>query len=261
MHMVLKTKLSLGIGFLFVIIFAVAGFCSYYIQKLSRESDNILKNNYQSLVYTKNMFQALDDMNTAISYSIFNSATADKSSDYYVKTFESARAAFDRNLKEENSNITEIHEKEYVEQLNSTYDLYLSLSLQIKKGTRSTEIFFNELLPAYEKLRQTIRDINDVNMQAIVRKNELARQDAARMISTMAIIVAIALLLAFGYFWYFPFYVSNSISYLSDKMQDLLKTAGITLDIRSDDETHILLHSINLLKNKFSIKEKGEDSR
>ena len=254
--MVLKTKLSLGIGFLFFIIFAFAGFCSYYIQKLSKDSDNILKDNYHSLVYAKNMLQALDDMNTAVSSSIFNPAMANKSSDYYVKTFESARNAFDRNLKEENSNVTEIHEKDYVEQLKSTYDLYLNLSRQIKNGAGSTEVYFSELLPAYKKLRQTISNINDINMQAIVRKNELAQQDAAQIINTMAIMVTISILLAMGYFWYFPFYVSNSLSYLSGKMQGLLEATGITLDIQSDDETHIILQSINLLENKFSVKGK-----
>ena len=257
--MVLKTKLSLGIGFLFLIIFALAGFCSYYIQKLSRESDNILKDNYNSLVYAKNMLQALDDMNTAVGNSIFNPAMADKASDYYIKTFESARNAFDGNLKEENGNITEIQEKDYVDQLNTTYALYLNLSLQMINGAGSTAVYFSELLPAYEKLRRTISAINDVNMQAIVRKNEFTRQDAARMINAMAIIVTICLLLAFGYFWYFPFYVANSLSYLTDKMRDLLKTAGITLDIQSDDETHILLRSISLLENKFPAK--GKDAR
>lgn len=254
--MVLKTKLSLGIGFLFLIIFALAGFCSYYIQNLSRESDNILKDNYHTLVYAKNMLQALDDMNAAVSNSIFNPALANKLSDYYEKTFESARQAFDRNLKEESGNITEIHEKDYVEQLNTTYALYINLSLQLKNGAGSSALYFSELLPAYEKLRHTIDTINDINMQAIVRKNELARKDAARIIDTMGIIVTISVLLAMGYFWYFPFYVSNSISYLSGKMRRLLETAGITLDIQSDDETHIILQSINLLENKFTAKEK-----
>jgi two-component system, NtrC family, sensor histidine kinase KinB len=257
--MVLKTKLSLGIGFLFVIIFALAGFCSYYIQKLSRESDNILKDNYHSLVYAKNMLQALDDMNTAVGNSIFNPASTNKASDYYIKTFESARNAFDGNLKEENGNITEIQEKDYVDQLNTTYALYLNLSLQMKNGAGSTAVYFSELLPAYEKLRRTISAINDVNMQAIVRKNELAQRDAGRIIDTMGIIVTISVLLAMGYFWYFPFYVSNSISYLSGKMRRLLEVAGITLDIQSDDETHIILQSINLLENKFSAK--GKDAQ
>ena len=51
--MVLKKKLSLGLGFLFFIIFVLAIFCSYYIGKLSQEAGNILKDNYNSLVYSK----------------------------------------------------------------------------------------------------------------------------------------------------------------------------------------------------------------
>ncbi len=109
--MVLKTKLSLGIGFLFVIIFVLAGFCSYYIQKLSQEADNILKDNYNSLVYAKNMFSALDDMNTAVNNLILNPNTSNKSADYYLKLYESAKVEFEKNLKDENNNITEINEK------------------------------------------------------------------------------------------------------------------------------------------------------
>ena len=259
--MVLKTKVSLGIGFLFLIIFALAGFCSYYIQKLSRDSDNILKDNYRSLTYTKNMSLALTDMHTAVNYTIFNPDMINKPADYHVKSFASAQTVFDRNLKDEQSNITELHEQDYVDQLCSTYDLYVHLYLKVKQGAGSPAVYFSELLPAHEKLRQTISAITDINMQAIVRKNELAQQTAARAINAMAIIVTICLLLAFGYFWYFPFYVANSLSYLSGKMRDLLKTAGITLDIQSDDETHILLRSINLLENKFSVKEKAKTAR
>jgi len=44
--MKLRTKLALGLGFLFFIIFTVEIAGSYYIQKLARDSSNILKDNY-----------------------------------------------------------------------------------------------------------------------------------------------------------------------------------------------------------------------
>jgi len=61
--MTLKTKISGGLGFLFLIILTLAVFCSYYVEKLGQESDNILKDNYYSIVYSKNMLSALDDEN------------------------------------------------------------------------------------------------------------------------------------------------------------------------------------------------------
>jgi hypothetical protein len=64
--MTLKTKLSLGLGFLFIIIFILVGFCSYYVGKLGQESDNILKDNYHSIVYANNMLSGFDEMKTSV---------------------------------------------------------------------------------------------------------------------------------------------------------------------------------------------------
>ena len=72
--MTLKKKLSLGLGFLFLIIFVLAFVCSYYIGELSRDAENILKDNYKSLVFTKNMIAALEETRTAISSIVFNPA-------------------------------------------------------------------------------------------------------------------------------------------------------------------------------------------
>jgi hypothetical protein len=67
----------------------------------------------------------------------------------------------------------------------------------------------------------------------------------------MVVIGTICILLAFFYFWYFPFYVSHSIAYLAKKMKELLQKTGIKLDTRTTDESFILLHSIDLLETKF----------
>jgi hypothetical protein len=75
----------------------------------------------------------------------------------------------------------------------------------------------------------------------------------------MAIVGSLCILLAVGYFWYFPVYISTTISYLSDRMKDLLKNVGVTFDIQTKDEAYIILHAINLLENKLGVKK--EDSR
>jgi hypothetical protein len=81
--MTLKTKLSLGLGFLFLVIFAIAAFCSYYVGKSGQEADNILKDNYNSVVYSRNMLSALDDTRTSISSIMFNQKATGTMSDYY----------------------------------------------------------------------------------------------------------------------------------------------------------------------------------
>jgi hypothetical protein len=251
--MVLKTKLSMGLGFLFLIIFALAFFCAYYVDKLSGEADNILKDNYDSIVYSRNMMSALDDMRTSISSSIFNPNDNKKLTDYYSQLFEAGRIEFEKNLKAEKNNITEIHEKEYADTLNSDYNIYLNLCEQIKKGAGSTSMYFNEVLPCYERLKQSIHNINDLNMQAVVRKSQITKDESAHIITYMAVTASLCIILAFGYFWYFPFYISNTISYLSNRMTELLKKTGIASDIKTNDETHIILQSIKQLEKKLGV--------
>jgi len=250
--MVVKKKLSLGLGFLFFIIFVLTIFCSYSIGKLSQEAANILKDNYNSLVYSKNMTSSLENLRTAVSSIIFNRTENQKTTDYFWPLFEKEKAEFEKNLDAEIKNITEIHETEYVEAIHKDYAIFLRLCQRMKTGTGNNATYFSEFLPAFEQLRRSIDNIHDINMQAVVRKSRKTGLDAKRTIETMAAIGVFCLILAFAYFWYFPFYISNSISYLAEKMRQLLKKLGITLDSKTDDEFHVLLQAINLIENKFA---------
>jgi hypothetical protein len=124
----------------------------------------------------------------------------------------------------------------------------------MKDRTSGRSLYFNDFLPACEKMKQSINGIYEVNMQAVVRKSQLAKRDSDDFKSTMAIIGTICLLLALGYFWYFPFYVSNTISYLANRMRNLLNKIGVAFDLRSKDEAFVILHAIILLENKFGVK-------
>jgi NtrC-family two-component system sensor histidine kinase KinB len=135
----------------------------------------------------------------------------------------------------------------------------LKLSLQIKSGSVKNSVFFNDFLPACEKLKESINAIHDINMQAVVRKSQLAKHDSASFINSMAIIGSICLVLALAYFWYFPVYISTTLSYLSGRMRNLLKNSGVVFDIKTNDEAYIILHAINLLENKLGMKKENID--
>ena len=249
--MSLRTKLTVGLGFLFLIIFGLVIYGSFEIQQLAKASDNILKDNYASLVYCKNMLLALDDMSSTISGRILGS-NQDRADSYGLQLFESGQSNFDSNLKAEKNNITEINEGEYVADLEKAYGLFLNLSKQITEKGSNLVLYFSSFLPAASDARQLIVKIDDLNMQAVERKSQATKHTAAQMVISMGIVGTIGILLAFFYFWYFPFYVSNSISYLAKRMKELLQRTGIKVDSATKDEALILLHSINLLENKFA---------
>ncbi|HVN96450.1 MAG TPA: hypothetical protein VMT62_08475 [Syntrophorhabdaceae bacterium] len=252
--MTLKTKLASGLGFLFAIIFALCCFCSYYVGTLGQESGRILKDNYDSLVYARNMVAGLDDMGTSIANSVFNAGRDRKMSEYYAGRFESGRKLFEANIEKEKHNITEIHEKEDVEELTQNYDSYLKLCLQLKSGSAASATYFSDFVPASQRLNQSINTIYDVNMQAVIRKSQSVQHDSARFVWAMGAIGSICLVLALAYFWYFPVYISTTLSYLSNRMRDLLKKSGISFDTKTNDEAFVMLEAIQVLETKLGVK-------
>jgi CHASE3 domain sensor protein len=248
--MSLKTKLTFGLAFLFLIIFALAIYSSLQVQRLSKDARAVIKDNYDSLVYCKVMLLALDDMKTAVTNQAVDSL-AKQMSQSDVQLFSAGKAAFESNLAKERKNITEIHEGDYVQELSTAYDLFLSLGAQTGQAKGSSVSSFKDFVSAYMNARQAISRIDDVNMEAVQRKSDSAATDANRMIASIGIAGAVCVILAFFYFWYFPFFVSNTLSYLADKMKELLKKTGVTLDTQTNDEAFVLLRSINLLENKL----------
>ena len=72
------------------------------------------------------------------------------------------------------------------------------------KGSVGNSVYFNEFVPASERLTQSINGIYDVNMQAVVRKNQQAHLDSSRFTTSMAIIGSICLVLALSTSGIFP---------------------------------------------------------
>ena len=56
----LKTKLIIGLGFLFLVILVFGILSIASINRLKNNADQVLKNNYETLVYNNNMLEALN---------------------------------------------------------------------------------------------------------------------------------------------------------------------------------------------------------
>ena len=249
--MSLRSKLTFGLGFLFLIIFGLAVYNSVNIQQLAKEADRVLRDNYDSLVYCKNMLVALDDMRTAVISGQIGTAPG-LTSDRSVQLFQDGKQAFEKNLQAEKNNITEVHEGAYVGELNKYYDDFLNEKAQIEKASKAAASNYNDFMSAYVNVRQRVVEINDLNMQAIERKNLATHQDANKMILSIAAIGAICVVLAFFYFWYFPFYISNTLNYLATRARELLRKIDLGTETQTKDEAIVLLQSIEMLENRLT---------
>src|SRR6185503_12010655 len=103
MALKLKTKVALGVGFLFVLLLLVGGVGFYYFNKISTESRDVLKDNNKSVEYGRKM---LDALNT------------------WEKERDSARKIFEENLAAQESNITEKGETAVTNALRGNYNAF-----------------------------------------------------------------------------------------------------------------------------------------
>ena len=137
----LKTKLIIGLGFLFIVILVFGILSIASITRLKDNTDQVLKNNYETLVYDNNMLEAL------------NTLPADTS----------AWKVFEDNLRLQEANVTEKGEGTATVELRNSFTKYKS-----KPGDSLS----------HNKILKNIQIINEVNQQAIQQKNELAKNAA-----------------------------------------------------------------------------------
>ncbi|HMI59502.1 MAG TPA: ATP-binding protein [Puia sp.] len=211
----LKTKLSLGLNFLFIVIvlFGVLGL--YYINRLSNDGRLVLQNNHESLVYCNRMLQSLEDLQT------------DKN----------AMATFQENLKKQQANITEEGEKD------ATDDLTRNFNELLTDPSDSSN---------YSDIRRSIFKIQDLNEMATVRKNTAALQTADNAKDVLTVLFTILTLVAFTFIFNLPGIISGPIRSLSE---GILAVAGKDykkrIYLRQGDEFGDLANAFNTMAEKL----------
>src|SRR5438105_610114 len=104
MALKLKTKVALGVVFLFALLLLVGGVSFYYFNKISTQSQDVLKDNYKSVEYGRKM---LDALNT------------------WKNEHDKAQALFEENLDAQEHNITEKGETDVTNILRNDFNSFL----------------------------------------------------------------------------------------------------------------------------------------
>lgn len=211
----LKTKLSLGLGFLFLVILTFGILSLYYINRLRGDSNSILKNNYESLVYSNNMLKALED----------------------IPADPTAITAFNTNLTKQEANVTEPGEKELTESLRKNFKELLAASADSSN---------------YQRLRESIRMINDLNQDAILRKNAIATATAEKAQLWLTIIFSTLILIVLTFIYNFPGVIAEPIAKLAEGIREIAnKNYGKRIYLKQDDEFGELARAFNSMAGKL----------
>ncbi|MES2389382.1 MAG: histidine kinase dimerization/phospho-acceptor domain-containing protein, partial [Bacteroidota bacterium] len=221
--MKIKNKLRLGFGFLFTVVFMFGLLSLYYMRQISERADNVLKDNYESLEYIRDMRRIINEAHMP-----FKASETD---------------SFNVRLEKEEGNITEIGEKEAAIKLRAVFERFISANPD------SAGNYMANLKELHRKLDL----IEQINMQAIVRKNAEAHKavkDADLVLQTMG---ALTLMLLFTFSVNFPGFLVNPLSALLEGIQEISnKNYSMRLHFEKNDELGEAAAAFNKMADRLN---------
>ncbi|MDP4267281.1 MAG: ATP-binding protein [Bacteroidota bacterium] len=254
----IKTKLFLGFGSLFLAIALLWGFSSYYIFSISNYSRTMFKDNYRSIVSSKQMIKTLDEIRNIQTKYFFNPEN------YFDNNlYNQYLNSFDKNLNDEENNITETGEKDIVIQLKKSYENYINLFQKARNEKFMNKgIYFIDLMPAYNEVKSHIEGVSDINMNAIIKKNDKLKDLAKLAYLIISIIGTLSFLISFSYLFNFPRNIGNPIKELTLGIKEISeKNYDQKLIFTSTDEFMDVANAFNVMAKKLAEYERSNLSK
>ncbi|MCL1668907.1 ATP-binding protein [Elizabethkingia ursingii] len=213
--MKLKTKLTLGVGLLFLLIVLLSVIGALYINKLKSDTEKILTANYNSLEYAKNMMLALDKIDT-------DSAQA-------VKNFRINNAFQEKNLSEPG-------EKE------ATYSLNIHFKKYLEQKTDAGE----------KQIRSDLAKIMSLNMKAIERKSDTAIVTAGNATFWIVSLGTVCFMIAFTLLFNLPQTIAEPIRQLTSSIRQIAgRNYHERVHFKGSEEFNDLADSFNIMAEKL----------
>ncbi|QKZ13434.1 ATP-binding protein [Spirosoma sp. KUDC1026] len=212
--MSLKTKISLSLLFLFSISLVLGGLGAYYLNRLSKDSQAILKDNYISLEFISTMQKSLADLDDP-----------------------DALVNFDRSLRKQEANETEVGEQELTSAIRQEYD-------RLRAGRRDSLTI--------GRIRQNLFALDDLNRRASMRKSRIAEQTAKDALGWLASVGTLCFLIVLSFVISIPSYIANPIRELTRGIKQVAsRNFEERLHFKSSDEFGELAQSFNSMAQKL----------
>jgi NtrC-family two-component system sensor histidine kinase KinB len=213
--MKIKNKLLLGFGLLFIVVLFFGVVSIYYIEEISENSKITLKNNYETLTFTRDMRSVLDENNLPLTTK--------------------AAETFDKALKKQENNITEHGEKEATAAVRAGFGLLIDPAQSI-----------NQKQEAERSIRFSLKEIDGLNMHAIVLKNNYIHETVTRATLYLGGIVFITFLILFVFIVNFPGFILNPLNQFTEGVDEISKrNYDIRLEFKTGDEFEELARAFN----------------
>jgi len=202
MKLSIRSIVLIGMIFLFLIILVLTIFSGYYLNRLSNKTSAILKENYLSMVYARDMSEGIMNISQEITSCFIMNKKTDS---LYIKN---ELNLINKSLQLEKNNITEPAEDTLVSNIESGYLEYRdSVVKYIISSPSGNRIFL--LLKESGNLRQQLELLSQMNGKAIEVKTDDAKVTAKNALKQMTILDTVCFLIALSFIFSFTIYVNE----------------------------------------------------
>lgn len=213
--MKIKTKLRLGLGLLFFLILLLSSVAAIYMYSLKNDTQNILNDNYNSLVYAKGMMRSMGDED-AVNLQLLAQC-----------------------LEKQEKNATEQGEKELNELIRNRFEAY-------KTDPERKEIL--------KDIRTAVLEVMEMNMQAIQIKSEFAEKTSDQAVLWILFTGAACIFIALNALLTLPSNIADPIEKLTSSIRQIAAdNYSERIYLHRENEFGELADSFNTMAAKLEV--------
>lgn len=255
MRLSIRTKFALGMVFIFVIILVLMGFSAFYLNKLSNKTGAILKENFVSVVYSREMSEGLMNVNQEIATSFLEAKSVDK------QFIQKELSSVDKSLQLEKGNITEPGEDRLVAGIESAFAEYRDSVARLNGSALTPKqiLYFQEKLGF---LSQQLVLLSQMNGKAIEAKTDDAKVSSKNALTGMTILGSFCFLIALSFIYSFAAYFNERFFQLYNGIKEIVSSNyGQRLYFDGVDEFYEISLLFNQMAEKLSGEQKGDEAQ
>lgn len=246
MRRTLRAKLMTIIIILLVVLVGKSIWSISTFNKLSKSTEGILEDNYESVGFSQEMMDSLERQDSFVLAYLFNKDPENiiDFNDYnleFVSALESAKA-----------NATEAGENELINNIANNYSLFITSTETMFNQEYDQSFYYSDIYPIFLTVKADIAKIRELNQIMITNlKNEAA--ETARSASRATIYITIFTILLGVYISYYLIKKALSPIYeLIEKTKSISKgNYSQQIDIKGGDEVATLTKEFNYMSSQL----------
>lgn len=242
----IKTKIYIGIIFLFSEFLIVSVFSTYSAYTLSKHVKMMTADNVVSIQYAESMLYGLDEINEIATDSILNQKDA-------INTImiQQRLDILEKDLRNEEGNITEAGEKEAVTMLRKNFNRYRESFSSFDRENDYLKFYYSVQRPLLNAVKSDLYKVSRVNMQSILRKNKQVSESVNKSYVWLSVIATVFFLVSFSFIFNFPRYITDPIKEFSDSIKEFGKHNDRSrLHYKQKDELGEIANAFNVMAEK-----------